>query len=183
MSDKRKATHQLLLLRHAKSSRNIPSTPDHERPLSKRGRNAAQVMGRVMRSEDLVPDLVLVSTARRAMETLEALEPWAEQPILDAKKALYLASAPSMLDLLRNLKETAQSVLLIGHNPGLHALAVLLVGAHSKAAERKLAKRLAKSYPSGTLAEFALACPWSQIEEGSGRLVRFVTPRELKALA
>ena len=103
MSDKRKAPHQLLLLRQAKSSRNIPSTPDHERPLSKRGRKAAQMMGRVMRSEDLVPDLVLASTARRAMETLEALEPWAEQPILDAKKALYLASAPRMLDLLRNL--------------------------------------------------------------------------------
>ena len=140
-------------------------------------------MGRVMRSEDLVPDLILVSTARRAMETLEALQPWAGQPIVDAKKALYLASAQHMLDLLRNANDTVRSILLIGHNPGVHALAVLLVGAHSKAAERKLARRMVKSYPSGTLAKFTLACPWSQIEEGSGRLVRFVTPRELKALA
>jgi phosphohistidine phosphatase len=140
-------------------------------------------MGRVMRSEGLVPDLVLVSTAHRTTETLEALQPCAEQPIVDASKALYLASAPRILDLLHNVNETVQSVLLIGHNPGLHELAVLLVGAHSKAAERKLVRRLAKSYPTGTLAEFALACPWSQIKEGSGRLVRFVTPRELKALA
>src|SRR6516165_5709318 len=81
---------QLLLLRHAKSSRDDPSIADHERPLSKRGRKAAEAMRRMMRSEGLVPDLVLVSPARRTMETLSALQPWDKPPVIDEKQELTL---------------------------------------------------------------------------------------------
>ena len=172
---------QLLLLRHGKSSRDDPSIADHERRLSKRGRKAAEAMRHMMRSEGLVPDLVLVSPARRTMETLAALQPWDKPPLIDSQEELYLAPAPRILKLLRNVSDGVRSVLLIGHNPGLQELATLLVGAHTKAATEKHALSLAKAYPTCALAEFALTGPWSKIGEGSGQLTRFVTPRELKA--
>lgn len=139
-------------------------------------------MRHLMRSEALVPDLVLVSPARRTMETLAALQPWDKPPIINAKEALYLAPAPRMLELLRNVSDPVRRILLIGHNPGLQELAVLLIGANTKAATGKRARRLAKAYPTCALAEFALTGPWSRIAEGCGKLTRFVTPRELKAV-
>ena len=177
----RQMTRQLFLLRYAKSSWEHPSTPDHERPLNERGRKAAAAMRQMMRSKGLVPDLVLVSNARRTLETLNAFRPWDKPPIIDATGALYLASATLMLELLREVNGSVRSVLLIGHNPGLQELAVLLAGAHEKAAEGKRARLMAAAYPTGALAEFELSAPWSEIGEGSGRLTRFVTPRELKA--
>jgi phosphohistidine phosphatase len=140
------------------------------------------MMRHMMRSEGLVPDLVLVSPARRTLETLAALQPWEKPPLIDAKEELYLATAPGMLKLLRNVSDSVRSILLIGHNPGLQDLAVLLVGAHTKAGARKRALSLARAYPTGALAQFALTGPWSEIGEGSGKLTRFVTPRELKAV-
>jgi phosphohistidine phosphatase len=82
--------------------------------------------------------------------------------------------------ILRNISDRVRSILLIAHNPGLQDLAVLLVSAHTKAGIAKRA--LVKAYPTCTLAEFALTVPWSDIGEGSGKLTRFVTPRELKAV-
>ena len=87
-----------------------------------------------------------------------------------------------MLQLIRNVSDRVRSVLLIGHNPGLQDLAVLLVGAHTKAGAAKRALGLAEAYPTCSLAEFALTGPWSEVGEGSGRLTRFVKPRELKAV-
>jgi phosphohistidine phosphatase len=136
----------------------------------------------MMRSEGLVPDLVLVSPARRTLETLAALQPWEKPPLIEVKEELYLAAAPGMLKLLRNVSDNVRTILLIGHNPGLQDLAVLLVGAHTKAGARKRALSLARAYPTCALAEFALSGTWSDIGEGSGKLIRFVTPRELKAV-
>lgn len=129
-----------------------------------------------MRSKGLVPQIVLVSTARRTMETLERLQPWDEPPAVDANDALYLAPASRMLELLRDLKETIRTVLLIGHNPGLQELAMWLAGPHAKSGGRKRVRQLARSYPTGTLAEFTLDCPWSEISKGSGKLTRMITP-------
>jgi phosphohistidine phosphatase len=147
-----------------------PSIADHERPLSKRGRKAAEAMRHVMRAEGLVPDLVLVSSAQRTMETLAALQPWDKPLLIDAKKELYLATA-----------DRVRSFLLIGHNPGMQELTGLLIGAHTKTGVRKFGLNLAKAYPTCVLAEFALTGPWSEIGEGKGKLPRFVTPRDLKA--
>jgi phosphohistidine phosphatase len=99
-------------------------------------------MRHMMRAEGLVPDLVLVSPARRTMETLAALQPWDELPLIDEKKELYLATAPGMLQLLRDVGDRVRSILLIGHNPGLQELAVLLIGAHTKTGAGKLALNL-----------------------------------------
>jgi phosphohistidine phosphatase len=167
------AFRQLLLMRHAKSSWDDPRLSDHARPLNPRGRAAAAAMRRMMQAAGLAPDMVLVSSARRTLQTLEALEPWDETPLVEPMDALYLADPAQMLQVLHGVAETVRSVLLLGHNPGLHDLALMLAGG---GAERP---RLEQGFPSGALAEFSVPGSWAALGEGGARLVRFVTPREL----
>jgi phosphohistidine phosphatase len=167
---------QLLLLRHAKSSWDDPRLSDHGRPLSRRGRQAAAEMREAMLNLGLSPDVVLVSSARRTLQTLEALLPWPETPIVEPMDALYLATAPQMLRILNGVAETVRSVLLIGHNPGLHELAQMLVGSARDPAD---AARLAAHYPTAALAEFTVPGAWRTLGPGGARLVRFLCPRDL----
>src|SRR4051794_30394995 len=145
---------QLLLLRHAKSSWDDAKLSDHARPLNARGRRAAAAIRAAMRELGLAPDIVLVSSARRTMQTLEILEPWDETPLIEPMDALYLATARRMLKVLQGVAETARSVLLIAHNPGMHELAVMLAGEQAIQSGNDAARRLAKSYPTAALAEF-----------------------------
>jgi len=167
--------HQLLLLRHAKSSWDDANQPDRDRPLNKRGRQSAALMRQTMQDLGLNPDVVLVSSARRTLETLEALEPWTDAPLIEPMDSLYLATAGQLLDAVREVAETVRSVLLIGHNPGMHDLALALCADPNTAT----ARHLAAGFPTAALAEFTTSTPWSRIMPGGGRLVRFVTPREL----
>lgn len=179
---------QLLLLRHAKSSWDETGQPDHARPLNARGRQAARAMAAAMRRLHLAPELVLVSTAMRTMETLHALEPFEDSTLVDPLEALYLAPAGKMLEVLRGAPETVRSVLLIGHNPGMQDLALALAGPGGMArgggpeAGAGL-RRLSERYPTCALAEFAIAGPWSSLDAGGGRLLRFLTPGDLPELA
>ncbi len=170
---------QLLLLRHAKSSWDDPALSDHSRPLNRRGRLAAQAMRTAMEGLGLSPDVVLVSTSRRTLQTMQELEPWAETPLVEPLDSLYLANADAMLAVLRQTRETVRSLLLIGHNPGLHELALLLADEAGLAQ----APRLREGYPSGALAEFSLPGPWQHLDAGAARLVRFVCPRDLPEAA
>lgn len=172
---------QLLLLRHAKSSKDDPKLPDRERPLNPRGRRAAAAMRAAIRELGLVPDLVLVSPARRTMETLRALEPWDETPLVEPVEALYLGSSTQLLIVLRGVADMVRSVLLIGHNPGLHELALALLGPPEQASASDAAHRLAAGFPTAALAEFTIPTPWCGLEPGDGRLMRFLTPREVEA--
>jgi len=177
---------QLLLLRHAKSSWDNKALPDQDRPLSPRGRRAASLMRRAMRDLGLAPDIVMLSPSRRTRETLEALEPWDEAPLIEPVDSLYLATGPQLLEVLHGVAETVRSVMLIGHNPGMHELAMLLVAPRGTAARHgpgRAIERLAAGYPTGALAEFAIAGPWSGLGEGGGRLLRFLLPRDLPELA
>jgi len=169
--------HQLLLLRHAKSSWDNPSLPDRERSLNKRGRKSAAAMRGAMRDLGLAPDVVLVSPARRTQETLAALEPWDETPLVEPMEALYLASAEQLLAILRGISETVRSVLVIGHNPGMHELAAMLVAGPPKAPGEMA---LVNGFPTAALAEFSIASPWRHLAAGSGHLVRLLTPRDLR---
>lgn len=171
--------HQLLLLRHAKSSWDDTKLPDRERPLSKRGRRAAGAMRQAMQELGLLPDLVLVSPAKRTQETLAHLEPWDETPLIEPMEALYLASAPQLLTILHDVAETVRGVLLIGHNPGMHELALTLAGAQALAEPGEATRRLAAGFPTGALAEFGIAGTWRQLDAGGGHLVRFLAPRDL----
>ena len=165
------AMHQLLLLRHAKAA---PGREDHARSLTPLGQAAAAAQGAAMRRLGLAPDLVLVSTARRTLETLAALEPWDDQPLIEAMETLYLAEEAALLDHLRDVAETVRSVLLIGHNPGLHALAQTLAGGAEP--------RLAGGFPTATLAEFAIPSAWQGLGRpgtARARLTRLLRPGDM----
>ena len=165
--------HQLLLLRHAKAARDTPGQPDRDRPLAPRGRAEAAAMAGAMRRLGLVPDLVLLSPARRTRETLAALEPWDDMPLVEVQDRLYLAPAAELHAVLTEVAETVRSVLLIGHNPGLHDLAAALAAPGGGA----LAARLAERFPTGALAEFSLPGPWRA--PGTARSIRFLLPADL----
>ncbi len=172
---------QLLLLRHAKSLWDDPKLSDHARPLNARGRASARAVRGAMRDLGMAPDLVLVSSARRTLQTLEALQPWDEVPLIEPMDALYLASARSMLGVVHEVKDSMRSILLIGHNPGMHELAMILVGAQAFAGntDPALLQRLAEGYPTGALAAFTIAGPWASLGEGGGLLQHFLAPRDL----
>jgi phosphohistidine phosphatase len=171
--------HQLLLLRHTKSSWDAAGVPDRERTLTPRGRRDANAMRRAMRDLGLAPDVILVSAAKRTMETLDALEPWDETPLIEPMDELYLASKSGLLTALRDVTETVRTVLLIGHNPGLHDLAIALTD--PRASPEKLVIGVRENYPTGALTEFSITGPWSRLDAGGGRLLRFLTPRMLDA--
>jgi phosphohistidine phosphatase len=169
--------HQLLLLRHAKSSWDDAAMADRDRSLSPRGRRAAVAMRRAMRDLGLSPDLVLVSTATRTLETLSLLEPWDDTPLIEPLDELYLASAKRLFATLRGVAETVRTVLLIGHNPGMHELALALTDQHASA--EKLVRDVRESFPTTGLAEFSITGPWARLDAGGARLLRFLTPRML----
>lgn len=171
--------HQLLLLRHAKSSWDDAALPDRDRPLNKRGRRSAVAMRHAMRDYGLLPDLILVSTAKRTLETMHALEPWDDTPLVESMDELYLANEAQLLTALRAVAETVRTVLLIGHNPGLHDLALRLADPRGSADQPLRAVR--EGFPTGALAEFTVTGPWCELGQGGGRLMRFLTPRMLDA--
>jgi phosphohistidine phosphatase len=172
---------QLILLRHAKSSWDDASMPDRDRPLNARGRRTIAMMRQAMLDLGLAPDLILVSTARRTQETLEALEPFDDAPLIEQMDSLYLANPMQLLAALHGVAETVRSVLLIGHNPGLHDLAMNLAGPRAMASGGEPNRALAAGFPTGALAEFVVAGSWGDLREGGGRLVRFLTPKMLEA--
>jgi phosphohistidine phosphatase len=167
--------HQLLLLRHAKSSSGDTSIPDRNRPLSPRGRRDAMAMRRAMRELGLAPDLILVSSATRTMETMNLLEPWDDTPLIEPLDELYLASVTRLLVTLREVTETVRTVLLIGHNPGMHELATTLTD--PRASPERLVRAVREGFPTTALAVFSTLFPWSRLDMGGGRLIRFLTPR------
>jgi len=168
----------LSLLRHAKSSWSEPELDDHERPLAKRGIKDAPRIGRFMAAEKLLPDLVLCSGAVRTRATLTLV--LAELPNTQAEiffeDELYLAGPAEMFARLTKVKPPARHVLIVGHNPGLQALALELTGE----GKRKGLAGLAGKFPTGALAviDFEVGS-WSALRAASGRLRLFVTPRRL----
>jgi phosphohistidine phosphatase len=168
---------RLLLLRHAKSSRDDPALDDHERPLNKRGEKSARLIGDWLRERKIAPDLVLCSTAKRTRQTLDGLMPFAgTTPKVELLPGLYLAGAPAILQRLRKLGDDIACVMAIGHNPGFEQLAAGLAGD----GEPNAMALLAMKYPTGALADLHFTViKWSQIAVGEGRLAAFIRPRDL----
>jgi phosphohistidine phosphatase len=174
--------HQLLLLRHAKSSWDDPALSDHARPLNPRGRRAAAAMRKHMQLRGLAPDVILVSSSRRTLQTLEAVGPWPDSPLVEVLDVLYLADAGALLQQIQATRETVRSLLLVGHNPGLHDLALELADSDAASERSEAARRLAATYPSGALAEFTVTGSWSALgKAGAVRLAAFVRPEDLTA--
>lgn len=161
---------RLHILRHAKSSWDDEGLPDHERPLAPRGEKAAARIADHVRSASVAPDLVLCSTAVRARQTLAALLPVLPGDVeILLEDDLYGASLDSLIERLREVDDRMGAVLVVGHNPTLHALALALTE-RGDALDR---------FPTGALATVALPGPWSELGESLGELESFVVPREL----
>jgi phosphohistidine phosphatase len=167
----------LYLLRHAEAGRRSASADDAARPLSKAGRAAALALGSHLAEQQIRPALVLCSPALRARETLALLDGahLGAAPV-EFLSVLYLAGVDTLLARLRALADRYHSVLVIGHNPGFHALAVSLAGPGGG----KHAARLRKDFPTATLATLeAEIGSWRGLHAGCARLVACVTPKDL----
>ncbi|GJE55948.1 MULTISPECIES: SixA phosphatase family protein [Methylobacterium] len=172
-------SRRLILLRHAKSA--WPAgVADIERPLNARGRAAAPRIGAYLAAEGLVPDYVMVSPARRTLETWErlrgALPAIVPETAPEIVPMIYEASAHRTLDAVRSAPDSAETLLVIGHNPGFQDLALFLVGS----GPATLREDLHEKFPTAGLAVIAFAVEhWGDVGRGGGRLERFVTPRGL----
>ena len=169
--------HRLHLLRHAKSSAD-EGGDDLARPLSQRGRAAARRVGQTLPAALGRIDLVLCSTALRTRETAElALAGFAPLPHIAFEEGLYLAGRNALLRRLRALDEAVGAVMVIGHNPGLHDLALALSPADSPSG-RALG---AGKFPTGARASFALDGKWASLDRTHCALIDYVTPKSLGA--
>ncbi|UWU36078.1 histidine phosphatase family protein [Rhizobium sophoriradicis] len=168
--------HRLILLRHAKSA--WPNgVADRERPLAGRGRKAAPVIGTYMAREKLIPDLALVSPARRAQETWKLIRQALSKKVSDRESAdIYEVSAERILDVIRAVEPDIRTLLIVGHNPGMENAASLIVADGDAAA----VGRMREKFPTAGLAVIDLDLGgWDEIAAGTGYLERFVTPRSL----
>jgi phosphohistidine phosphatase len=165
---------RLLLLRHAKSSWDQPDLADHDRPLAPRGRRAAAALAEHLRGLTAPPQVVICSSAVRTVETLRhirpALGPDASVTIEDD---LYAADADELLACVRGLPPTAMGGLLIGHNPGVGELAVMLAGRGDRDARTAMASK----FPTAALARLTIDGLWSAVGPGEATLEEFWTPR------
>jgi phosphohistidine phosphatase len=165
----------LTLLRHAKSGWDAPVARDFDRTLNARGRKAARAMGREMRRLGLGYDLVLASPAARVTETLtELAQGYGAAVDTQFDETIYLAPVDTLLALVRATDDSDARLLLVGHNPGMEQLALLLADGGP------LRDEIAAKYPTAALAEIAFdAEHWHDVGPGDGRLERFIRPREL----
>ena len=165
---------RLILTRHAKSNWDDPLTPDHDRPLNERGKAAAADLGVWLCSRGYIPDEVLCSDALRTRKTWSGIAPALPgTPVLELKPALYHAGPDVMLAVLKHAK--GDTVMMIGHNPGISEFAARLV------ARAPIHSEFTR-YPTGAtlVCDFAVES-WDQIVWGSAMVDDFTIPREIVA--
>jgi phosphohistidine phosphatase len=158
----------LLLLRHAKSSWKHPELADHDRPLNKRGKRTAPLMGALLQDEDLIPDLILCSSAVRAQTTaLLVAKTCSYAGEIKPTRQLYLAEPETYIEVLRQVAEKHTRVLVVGHNPGLEALIEALTGE-------------AMAMPTASLAQVELSLThWSDLDTNTDcKLVNMWQPKD-----
>ncbi|MEG3181546.1 SixA phosphatase family protein [Sphingomonas sp. LT1P40] len=168
----------LTLLRHAKSSWDDPVARDFDRPLNGKGQRAAVTVGRYLRGEGLSFDHVSASPATRVVETIDRVETGYGSQLAPAwDKRIYLASASSLLDVIHELPDGADSALLIGHNPGLEDLVLTLIPDRAGDALRD---SIEEKFPTAAVAVMTFdVADWGAIRANGGTLVRFTRPRDL----
>jgi phosphohistidine phosphatase len=178
---------KLVLLRHAKSA--WPDVEDHERPLARRGRRNAPVMGRWLRTAGHLPDQVLCSTARRARETWQLAEVGLACTVpVSLDDRIYEGSAAVLLDVIRHVPSALTTILLVGHDPAVPKLALMLATAgppaHTDAEDdtpsATFVDRVRVKFPTAAVAVLEFRQRWDQLAPGSAQLTCFVTPRDLE---
>ncbi|MGQ3488572.1 SixA phosphatase family protein [Roseovarius pacificus] len=161
-------TLRLILMRHAKSSWDEPALPDHARPLNGRGRRSASALGDCLRAQGVLPDQILSSSSERTRETCTRLGLDAPAHFTDT---LYHAGPATMLRVLRGA--SGQTVLMLGHNPGIADFAHTLVATPPPHPGFE-------TYPTCTtlVADFPVT-DWADLAPGTGQTVDFIVPRDL----
>jgi phosphohistidine phosphatase len=159
----------LLILRHAKSSWSDPTLSDHQRPLNKRGKRDAPRMGELLRDEQLTPDLIVASTAKRARKTaVKVADTCGYKGEIELTDSFYLARPGSYIQFLQQVPDENDSVMVVGHNPGLESLLDLLTGQSER-------------LPTAALAQIQFdITSWREMADTpTGHLVSLWLPREL----
>ncbi|MFD1331919.1 SixA phosphatase family protein [Methylopila musalis] len=168
---------RLILFRHAKSDWTGETATDHERGLAPRGRRVAGPMGAWLAGRGFRPDLVLCSTAIRTTRTWSlARAAFTPAPAATFLDEIYEASDDTLLEVVRRTPAEVQTLMIVGHNPGLSDLTERLAGSGDPEARRAIAAK----FPTGAIA--VLDAPfdgWAELAPGSARLDRFVTPKML----
>ncbi len=167
---------KLYILRHAKSA--SPSNiDDHERPLNKRGEDACKLIGKYLKSNNIVPEGILCSTALRTKSTIKnILREAGFDKDVEFNKKLYLATAGEILKELAKADDDINSVMIICHNPGVQHLALVLFGG----GDLEAAKKIKEKYSTAAMAEFSFQVDsWKNITPGSGHLEKYITPKML----
>lgn len=167
---------ELLLLRHAKSDWGTGAAADFDRPLAKRGRKDAPLVGAWLYREGMTPDHFISSPAARARETAvlvcKALDLKKKRIVWD--EGIYDADLPSLLAVLARVPPRALTVLLVGHNPGLEELLRFLTGNDlDEPGDGKL-------MPTAALARLEMPDDWSELEVGCATVMSIVRPKQLK---
>jgi phosphohistidine phosphatase len=172
---------RLLLLRHAKAERSLPGAPDRDRSLIDRGRKDAARIGAYMATHHLVPDRVLMSPSLRTQETWKACAAaLGREPGAIAVEKLYDATPHAIFAVIKDAPASAHTLMVIGHNPGLHELALMLIASGDVDARERLREKLPTS--GLVIIDFAFD-DWGRLHPQSGRLERFVSPKSLEAAA
>lgn len=159
----------LILFRHAKSDWDADYEDDHDRPLAKRGRKAARVMGEFLRDVGMAPDMLLSSSALRARSTAElAMEAGSWRVELEATGALYLVSPLAAIDVVRQIPGDCSTVVLVGHEPTWSECAGALIGSGRV------------RMPTAAMACIAFDRPWREVVPGVGELQWLVPPKVIQ---
>jgi len=165
---------RLIVMRHGKSSWADPGQLDHDRPLNKRGRRSATLVGRWLADNGYLPDRALVSTSLRTRETWDGVAAAVRSAPAEFVQALYHASPEAMLAVIRRDGAGAERLLVLGHQPGIGAFAAALLADPPSDADFH-------RYPTGATAIIDLGAErWSDAAWGAGRLADFVIPRALE---
>jgi phosphohistidine phosphatase len=170
---------RLMLLRHAKSDWSKPGQRDHDRVLAARGREAAPRIGKYMATHDLVPELVVCSTAVRARQTWDLVaEALKAAPTVLHDERIYENRPDTLLGVIRETEPGVHVLMLVGHNPSFHGLAEILCAT----GDTESRQRLREKFPTAGLAVIDFATDaWDRVHPHSGRLDRMISPRLLEA--
>jgi phosphohistidine phosphatase len=165
---------RIVLLRHAKAD--WPQVSDHERPLADRGRRDAATASRKLADTGITFDLALCSTATRTRETWKlAVQEMSHRPKTVYEDRLYEASLGELIALLNETPDDVADLLLVGHNPGMHALADALSGHADPDARAWMTK---SGFPTATYAIVEFTGSWKSVEHGVGRLTGYWAPHD-----
>jgi phosphohistidine phosphatase len=162
----------LLILRHAKSSWKDPDLPDQDRPLNKRGKHDAPRMGKLLKDEDLIPDLIISSTAARAKKTAELVAKTCKYKgeEISLNQSLYGAQPSDYLKILEGLSDKHKAVLVVGHSPSVEETVEVLTGSPDVI------------MPTCALAHISLPIQnWAELNKQKikGKLLKIWRPKEL----